>query len=343
MITKFQIKNFQCHSKLTIDLDEHVTVIVGPSDSGKSAIIRAIRWLCLNQPSGDSFIRDGSNSVTARMKVDGRTVTRYRDKSDNLYKLGKDEFKSFGSSVPVPIERLLNIGPVNFQQQHDPPYWLADSAGQVSRELNAIVNLEVIDSVLLTVAKQITKSRNEVGFTEERLSKVETEVKDTEWAEDAESDLKRLDKARSEHARQAVRVARMSDVVQEAIERRETHQQASKQASALRTVVSAGKTLGKLGKRRKGLDDLLDQIASKEVIEAPDISKLEGLKEVCKTRSRAAVGLASLLIDIRGCHEEVNRKKSDYVAAKDRLQKETDGKCPICGNPFAEMFYKGDL
>ncbi|KKN88302.1 hypothetical protein LCGC14_0248640 [marine sediment metagenome] len=338
MITKIGIRNFQCHRSLTIDLDEFVTVIVGPSDSGKSAIIRAIRWLCLNQPSGDSFICDGTDSVTARMKVDGRTVTRHRDKSDNLYKLGKDEFKSFGSSVPAPIERLLNIGPVNFQQQHDPPYWLSNSAGQVSRELNAIVNLEVIDSVLSAVAKQITKSRNEVGFIEERLSKAETEVKDTEWAEDAESDLKRLDKARSEHARQVVRVAHFRDVVEEAIERRETHQQASKQASALRTVVSAGKMLRKLGKRRKGLDELLGQIASKEVIEAPDITRLGGLKEICKTRSQAAVGLASLLIDIQECHEKVNWKKSDYVAAKDRLRKETDGKCPICGSS-----YKGDL
>lgn len=337
-ITKIGIRNFQLHKSLTIDLDEHVTVIVGPSDSGKSAIIRAIRWLCLNQPSGDSFIRDGTDSVTARMKVDGRTVTRHRDKSNNIYKLGKDEFKSFGSNVPVPIERLLNVGAVTFQQQHDPPYWLSDSAGQVSRELNAIVNLEVIDSVLSAVAKQITKSRNEVGFTEERLSKAETEVEDTEWAEDAESDLKRLDKARSDHARLAVRVARMGDVVEEAIERRETHQRASKQASALRTVVKAGMQLRKLGKRRNGLDDLLDQIASKEVIEAPDISRLGELKEECKTRNQAVVRLAILLIDIQDCHEKVNRKKSDYVAAKDRLQKETDGKCPVCGGD-----YKGDL
>ena len=44
-IKKIILQNFQSHKYSIVELDEQLNVIVGPSDSGKSAIIRALKWV----------------------------------------------------------------------------------------------------------------------------------------------------------------------------------------------------------------------------------------------------------------------------------------------------------
>ena len=56
-LKQITLKNFQSHKDSTIQLDRGLNAIIGPSDSGKSAIIRAIKWVLYNEPSGDFFIR----------------------------------------------------------------------------------------------------------------------------------------------------------------------------------------------------------------------------------------------------------------------------------------------
>lgn len=63
-IKKVIIENFQSHKYTELDFDEHLNVIVGPSDQGKSAIIRGIKWALFNEPSGNFFIREGENDCS---------------------------------------------------------------------------------------------------------------------------------------------------------------------------------------------------------------------------------------------------------------------------------------
>ena len=53
MIKEINIKNFQSHDNTNLILDSGVNVIVGSSDSGKSAIIRALRWVTSCVPRGE--------------------------------------------------------------------------------------------------------------------------------------------------------------------------------------------------------------------------------------------------------------------------------------------------
>lgn len=55
---KLRIQNFQAHKDTTIEFD-CITTIVGPSDIGKSAVLRALKWVAKNEPKGTSFVRDG--------------------------------------------------------------------------------------------------------------------------------------------------------------------------------------------------------------------------------------------------------------------------------------------
>ena len=82
------IENFQSHAHTEIELAPSLTVLVGESDTGKSAVIRALRWLLLNEPRGREFIRAGTTEcrVTAIL-YDGTRITRERTPSRNRYLL----------------------------------------------------------------------------------------------------------------------------------------------------------------------------------------------------------------------------------------------------------------
>jgi exonuclease SbcC len=84
MIERLQIKNFQCHESLKIKLDPKITAIVGPSDVGKSAILRAIRWVATNRPRGDSFIKEDADEAQVTVWTDNGKVCR-RKGSENTY------------------------------------------------------------------------------------------------------------------------------------------------------------------------------------------------------------------------------------------------------------------
>ena len=83
-IKKVQIRNFQSHDDLTLDIAPMLTTIVGPSDAGKSAVIRAIRWALFNEPSGTQYMRVGTDNTSVLITfTDGTTLLRARNKSEN--------------------------------------------------------------------------------------------------------------------------------------------------------------------------------------------------------------------------------------------------------------------
>ena len=134
MLKKMRITNFQKHQDLKISFDPGVTVVVGPSDAGKSAVIRSLRWLSTNEPKGDSFIREGAEFAEAKLLVDDHTIARFRGK-ENTYSLDGSEFKAFKDKPPEQISSLLNVGDVNFQGQHDAIFWFSLTAGEVAKGL----------------------------------------------------------------------------------------------------------------------------------------------------------------------------------------------------------------
>src|SRR5699024_512 len=85
------------------------------SDSGKTAILRGIRWALYNDPSGDYFIREGAYQCSVTIVFSDNTkVKRYRSKNKNVYYLYDEsdnefKFEGFGTSVPDEIIEATGI------------------------------------------------------------------------------------------------------------------------------------------------------------------------------------------------------------------------------------------
>ena len=61
----------------------------------------------------------------------------------NTYGVEGKTYEAFGNDVPPAVSKLLGLAEVNFQGQHDAAFWFGLSPGQLAKELNKIVDLEL--------------------------------------------------------------------------------------------------------------------------------------------------------------------------------------------------------
>ena len=105
-IKKIELHNFQSHEYTEMEFDRGLNVILGNSDVGKTAILRAIKWALYNEPKGDYFIRQGEKEVSVKVTFsNGVVVERAKTPSKNSYFLvdssgNEMRFEGFGIDVP---------------------------------------------------------------------------------------------------------------------------------------------------------------------------------------------------------------------------------------------------
>lgn len=185
MIESLTLKNFQPFDFQRVEFSPGVTTLVGPTDSGKSAILRAIRLLALGRPNVSAdFVKWGSKGFVLIFKVDGKRIKRSRRKNKNVYTLGDQQLVAFGSTVPDTVADVLNLSDLNFQLQLDPPFWLTESPGQLSKKLNQIINLDAIDRSLGFIHKKAHHLKVEVDIIRQQKQQAKEALEKVAWVKD---------------------------------------------------------------------------------------------------------------------------------------------------------------
>lgn len=191
MITQIILYDFQKHAKLKIDFDQ-ITTLVGETNRGKSTVLRALRWLCLNQPNGNEILRQDSESVRVLLSCDGKRIKRTKGKLGNHYYLENESYSAFSNGVPPTIQELLNVSELNFSKQHDPSFWLSLTSGEVAKRLNEIISLDVIDRYTARMASMVRKAKAKETFLSERIASYEQKLEEDAWIEEAYQDQQKL-------------------------------------------------------------------------------------------------------------------------------------------------------
>ena len=155
MLSQVKIRGFQSLYNVELDL-EPFTVIVGPSSSGKSAFVRALKMLTSNS-RGSTFISAGEKICTIQATTDAGTVVLKRGKatSDNEYVLvpSGDEavqqtFTKLGGETPEEVSKFLGLdskdAALHFASQLDKPYLLDDAPNSVARTLGSLTGVNII-------------------------------------------------------------------------------------------------------------------------------------------------------------------------------------------------------
>lgn len=189
MIKQLEIKNFQSHKDSVLDFHKGVNIILGKTDSGKTAVIRALRKLVWNKPGGDSFRSHWGGDTEIKLYTDNAYIARVIKNNENLYVLGDDHYKAFGAGVPEEISQALNFDEVNLQMQFDPHFLLTSSAGEVAAHFNRIAHLDVIDRSLKNLKSSVNSINSDIKYTEQDVEETQDQLKQYEVLDKYEADL----------------------------------------------------------------------------------------------------------------------------------------------------------
>lgn len=231
VIDSILLENFQSHPKTELDLHPGVNAIIGASDKGKSATIRALRWCAYNEPSGTAHISDwiktkkGAIQAGERCAVTVRkgssVVTRYRDTESNGYTLGASSYTAIGADVPEQIKEALGLGEVNLQLQMDSPFLISESAGEVARFFNRAIKLEEIDKALTVSEAKKRESNASIRTLETQLSEAQAKLETYGWVERAEDLLADVEVCQAKLAEETDREERLENALKQLSEAQE--------------------------------------------------------------------------------------------------------------------------
>ncbi len=155
MFEEIRVNNFQSLRKVEISLGR-LTVIVGASSSGKTALIRALRILTSNS-RGSTYVSYGQKIASVMARTDAGIITIERGESHGVYRLVTGQeipvektFTKLGGDVPEQVSAALGMKPfvdgvsLNFANQFDRPYLLTETGSTVAATLGALTNVNVL-------------------------------------------------------------------------------------------------------------------------------------------------------------------------------------------------------
>lgn len=173
-ITAVEIKGFQSHVNSVFHLGPGLNVITGPSDAGKTAIIRAVRWVSFNEPTGEAYVNQSVGEAEVKLLLEnGMSITKRRRKGKTSYLVANDygeESLYEKSEVPDEVKQLLGINKqtfgdfetaLNFSFQLDAPFLISETASAGAKVLGKLAGTEAVDIAVKAVNKDTVAARNE--------------------------------------------------------------------------------------------------------------------------------------------------------------------------------------
>lgn len=337
MIERLQIKNFQTHTRMDVVFDKGVNSIVGPSDSGKSAILRALLWVLFNTPSGDTFRTHDTKKTAVQVTIDGKTIKRVRSNTLNTYKFNKKVLKAMRTAVPEEIERLLNLGIVNYQAQHDAAFWFCETAGEVSRQLNQIVNLDIIDKHITYLHSNQRDANACLRIFQNTKKELVEELEEFGFVNKQKKDLDKLNKLVEKWSRQ----------VKKEQELRTTYKQAQSlkisieyNTEKLLYYEEASNTLNTIVQLEEEVEQLKMIILTAETQNTILNKKPPKWKPVQQAYDKwleiwiKYQEFCALVKELETQEDNICVLKKKLTKQRKRLKSEFQEKCPLCGNPL---------
>lgn len=182
MIERLSVRHFQSIEKVDLELSR-LTVVVGQSSSGKSALTRALRTLTSNA-RGTSFIQFGERACSVIATTERGTVSLHKGARDEytLIKPGGDQvtFTKLGGTVPEAVSDVLGIpakDPLNYASQFDLPFLLASPPSEVARILGELTNADIVFSAARESNRRRLQASSTLKVKADDLSQISEQSK----------------------------------------------------------------------------------------------------------------------------------------------------------------------
>ena len=199
LIKTLDLRNFQTHKILSLKFSRFLTVIKGTSGVGKSAILRslfqlideAIPWsVCQTWGTDNTSVR-----ITGQAEGTQHTIERIRSSKLNRVVIDGTEYDYIGKDAPEKLSSLLNIKEQNIQKQKNHWFLIDMKPGQLSKELNSVSGLNIIDASVHEIQSRVRNAQTELRLLTGQAAVLEKEVQSLQYIESASIEYKGVEEA----------------------------------------------------------------------------------------------------------------------------------------------------
>ena len=185
MLEYLTLTNIKKHKSLTLNFVDGINVIVGITESGKTAALKGLLWGLKNMSTGVRLVNHDANSCAVEIGLDSNVITRSWSKSSNQFKLNDKEFEAFKTDVPVEIKALVNLEDINIQKRRDMPFMVHAKDTDNAEMFSKMLDLDEINTVITNsnaFVKDGKKDKSEAEVEHTALSKSLEKYKDIDTA-----------------------------------------------------------------------------------------------------------------------------------------------------------------
>jgi len=342
MIKTIKLNNFQRHEDSVFDFKPGINVICGKTNSGKSSVIRAIKYVAENRPSSNNFERRGAKGFEIEIEFDNGTVKRIKGKG-NKYFLNDKELNAVGTDVPEEISELLGFNEFTLQGQFDSVKFLNDSPGKVAKYINAITKQEIIDDITKLANAEVSNINTEKNRIEKNLEDAEKQLDSLQPLVDLKGKVDRIDSRLKDYDSLVAKKEKMVSLIIE-IERanklisKYQHvvlllQKVHKASTALNEVLELDNKIKKLLTLKGNIQNNERILKALEIDSVVQKQKQIEEEEKALNKTNELIRKINLLTRSLLSNERSLEEKSKTLTAKQNELSEIDI-CPLCGNKW---------
>ena len=354
MIKSVAIRNFQAHKETNLDLSPGLNCLIGSSDNGKSSVIRSLLWAYNNRPLGMEYISywnrnkkgepKGESSI--EIEFDNGVLKRERTPESNGYSVNDDTYGAIGTDVPEQVISLFNITDLNISSQHDKPFLISETAGDVAKYLNKLVKLDKIDEVLANVESKRREVKKEADLVEKQIEASEKDMARYTWIKEGEKVYSGIEKESRELTAMESVIGAIQDSLVAAIVARSVCDVSKKQ---MPLIEEAEKTAREYERRVTEYTDecrkaeafstlmveartAQSNATGKAIVPNRLIEEIETEREYMEDMKRKTDSISEIIIQLRNQWDTMETTKDKIKEAL----KELPNLCPTCERPLED-------
>lgn len=221
MLRRIILENFMSHGRTEIDLADGLTVLTGPNNCGKSAVVAALQIIAANGKS-NHVLRHGQKRCRITVETDdGHIICWERKKTVVKYTLDGEDIHRVGASVPESVQHVLRLNPVeakvgkseheydiHFGEQKSPVFLLDQPGGRAasffasSSDASRLVEMQHLHRKNVREQKAAAKRlRDERQLHSERLEHYQPLTDVSKQVDQAAAMLQQIDRMHEQQQR----------------------------------------------------------------------------------------------------------------------------------------------
>ncbi len=353
------VKGFQSHANTALDLRENFICVVGANNIGKSALIRAVRWLLYDALRGSRFIKKGQTEASVELQIGKTIVQRLKAKGVNAYVVNGKRLDAIKTGAPpeamdalvthpVQIDKDLVL-PINVVQQKDDPFLMGETGTTRAKILNALTGHHVLDVAIRHTVVETRRLQSEQKHLGERSDQLADDAK-------AFKDLPKQEERVAKARKQQNRLETLVERARRGRELFESHTAAAKRRFAAETLSErqlpqvdrlwsrAEAALKRNGELQEAVERYEMAVRARRAVETrperplPLLEKAWERAETLKAKKMVLDQIRNYQVQAGNARQTLNLLLQQLDRGLAQLQMLKGTLCPTCGEPLSEKF-----